>query len=444
MTTHFSKLKNRDGAMASKKSVLSTKSCRLITMMGLTASFFLVELVVGYVTHSLALVADSFHMLSDIISLIVGFVAVRYSKRDTPKNTYGWQRAEVVGALVNAVFLFALCFTILVDAVERLVERENITNPTLVLIVGGVGLGVNLIGILLFSSHGMSHGHSHGGSSHGHGHGHGHGHRGSEVRVALNEPEENDETVRANGVGDRGPEEGTPDVETGLNTRHSTKKKGEKSPRQTGSASQLNMRGVFLHILGDALGSVVVIISALVVMFAKGNWIYAVDPILSILIVIIISTTTWPLLKQSSMILLQSIPTGIDIEAIDKKLRNQCGDIDNIHEFHVWQLTGDKLIATLHVSVSSLEQYGGVIEQATRILHSEGIHSTTIQPEFTCLKLKNEANCPIPCPIDSCSDQNKCCRSNRRQIGSSRSATSLGQLQMETNNVEVGVVNLCS
>lgn len=67
----------------------------------------------------------------------------------------------MVGALVNAVFLFALCFTILVDAIERLVQGDKIKDPRLVLIVGGVGLAVNLLGILLFSSHGKNNSNNH-------------------------------------------------------------------------------------------------------------------------------------------------------------------------------------------------------------------------------------------------------------------------------------------
>ena len=140
-------------------------------MLALTSSFFLVEIIVGYITGSVALIADSFHMLSDVISLIVGYFALRYSKKagQTDRNTFGWQRAEVLGALINAVFLVALCFTILIEALKRLVEVEAINNPLLVLIIGGVGLLVNVIGLFMFHGHG--HGHSHGGGSNSHSHG---------------------------------------------------------------------------------------------------------------------------------------------------------------------------------------------------------------------------------------------------------------------------------
>ena len=145
------------------------KTGSVLSMLFMTSSFFLVEIVVGYATNSMALVADSFHMLSDIMSLIIGFFALRYSKRSqrTERNTFGWQRAEVLGALVNAVFLIALCFSILVESLKRLVETEPIHNPVLVLIVGSLGLLINVVGLVLFHQHG--HGHSHGGHGHSHG-----------------------------------------------------------------------------------------------------------------------------------------------------------------------------------------------------------------------------------------------------------------------------------
>lgn len=146
------------------------KTGSVLSMLFMTSSFFLVEIVVGYATNSMALVADSFHMLSDVMSLLIGFFALRYSKRSqrTERNTFGWQRAEVLGALVNAVFLIALCFSILVESLKRMVEPEVINNPILVLVVGIAGLLINVVGLVLFHRHG-GHGHSHGGGGHSHG-----------------------------------------------------------------------------------------------------------------------------------------------------------------------------------------------------------------------------------------------------------------------------------
>jgi zinc transporter 1 len=136
-----------------------TKTFRLLAMLSLTFTYFVVELIVGNLTRSVALVADAFHMLSDVISLVIGIVAVRIIKRRSDINTYGWVRAEVVGANINTVFLLALCLTIVFDAIRRFIEPEPIEKVDLLLIVGAIGLGINIIGLFLFQGF---HGHSHG------------------------------------------------------------------------------------------------------------------------------------------------------------------------------------------------------------------------------------------------------------------------------------------
>lgn len=154
---------------------------RLLCMLSLTFSFFVVEVVVSRITASLSMLSDSFHMLSDVIALVVALVAVRFAEktRSTNKNTFGWIRAEVMGALVNAVFLTALCFTIVLEAIERFTEPHEIESPLVVVGVGAAGLLVNLLGLCLFHGHaGGGHGHSHGGHSHG-----GKGKRGKAVEA---------------------------------------------------------------------------------------------------------------------------------------------------------------------------------------------------------------------------------------------------------------------
>lgn len=130
----------------------SGKTCRLLFMLVLTVAFFVAELVSGYLGNSIALLSDSFNMLSDLISLCVG-LGTGYLARRPPRGSgasYGYVRAEVVGALSNAVFLAALCFTILVEALLRLGRPERIDDPELVLIVGALGLAVNVLGLLIF------------------------------------------------------------------------------------------------------------------------------------------------------------------------------------------------------------------------------------------------------------------------------------------------------
>jgi len=132
----------------------SGKTCRLILMLVITVVFFVAEIVAGYMGNSIALVSDSFNMLSDILSLCVGLTAARVSRRaGSGRFTYGMSRAEVVGALANAVFLAALCFSVSMESLKRLALPQAIDDPTLVLIVGSLGLAVNVLGLLVFQDY---------------------------------------------------------------------------------------------------------------------------------------------------------------------------------------------------------------------------------------------------------------------------------------------------
>lgn len=155
---------------------------RLLCMLLLTFMFMVLEVVVSRVTASLAMLSDSFHMLSDVLALVVALVAERFARRThaTQKNTFGWIRAEVMGALVNAIFLTGLCFAILLEAVERFIEPHEMQQPLVVLGVGVAGLLVNVLGLCLFHHH-SGEGQ---GAGHGHSHGHGHGHLAKGARKA--------------------------------------------------------------------------------------------------------------------------------------------------------------------------------------------------------------------------------------------------------------------
>ncbi|KAF2905976.1 hypothetical protein ILUMI_00207 [Ignelater luminosus] len=368
------------------------KKCRLLSMLWLTTAYFFVEIVVGYITNSMSLVADSFHMLSDVAALVVAFLSVKMSPKKWSKNTFGWARAEVLGALVNAVFLVALCFSITVEACKRFIEIETIHDPQLLVIVGGVGLLVNVIGLFLFHEHGSSHSHkqAHGRLSHS---------RNRLTQLAVTDDNENDATYPSP----------PPTVSNKLSHGHSH-----------GSAAQMNMRGVFLHVLSDALGSVIVICSALVFWLTDWEYKFYIDPALSILLVLLILHSVWPLLRDSALILLQTVPTHIQIDAIQRRLLTKVDGVLAVHEFHVWQLAGDRIIASAHIRCRNLSEYMRIAEKVKEFFHNEGIHSTTIQPEFVDYRELPESteegeqteDCVLHCPTTTASDTcvlNTCC-----------------------------------
>ena len=469
-----------------------SKSTRIIILLAIDSAFFFVELIIGYAVHSLALVADSFHMLNDVLSLCVGLWAVKVANQKVSSKmyTYGWQRAETLGALVNGVFLVALCVTIFLEAIQRFVEPQHVSQPKLVLIVGCLGLASNLLGLLLFHDHGHG-GHSHGPEGHGdavkdaeEGHSHTHGadahdaqaadesgnvadvlpqnriagwpttriqtegsdtavedgsspatkyakHKHSRTRsrthsgvedIHVNPSAFRKAIIEASRLESLESDEGTEDehgvdgdAENGhdhgneqplLNGKkqsgygaikrksidHKQHKHAQPKEADKGhghSHADLNMRGIFLHVMGDALGNVGVIVSALVIWLTDYSWRFYFDPAVSLVITIIILGSAVPLVKAASRILLQAVPLGINVDDIKDDIEDLPG-IVSAHHLHVWQLSDTKLVASLHVQVSfdfkgeGSARYMQLAAAIRQCLHEYGIHSSTIQPEF-CL-----------------------------------------------------------
>ena len=150
----------------------------------------------------------------------------------------------------------------------------------------------------------------------------------------------------------------------------------------------MNMRAVFLHVLADALGSVIVIISALLNKYQvqlnipKRVTVY-IDPVLCLALVVLILSSTLPLLKESALILLQTVPKEIKIKQLKQDIVEKIPGIIAVHELHVWKLSGNKIIATAHVTCHNSVEYMQIATDLKSFFHKKGIHSTTIQPEFT-------------------------------------------------------------
>ncbi|XP_071595783.1 calcium/manganese antiporter SLC30A10 isoform X1 [Heliangelus exortis] len=363
----------------------SGKTCRLIFMLVLTVGFFVAELVSGYLGNSIALVSDSFNMLSDLISLCVGLSTGRIARRSRrgPRATYGYSRAEAVGALSNAVFLTALCFTIFVEAILRLARPEPIDDAQLVLIVGSLGLAVNLVGLLVFQDWGSCF-RSHPPSS----------------------PPTAPTLSAAPGGAPAGP------VDEAGDSPNDQKSPEEGPERKTERKSEaLNIRGVLLHVMGDALGSVVVVVAATIFHIlplddAPCNWQCYIDPSLTIIMVFIIMSSAFPLIKETSTILLQMVPKGVNMQLLTDRLARVPG-VTSLHEVHVWELAGGKNIATLHIKCQTPTDYQDAAYKIRKVFHNAGIHSVTIQPEYIDHKT-SQLLCSSPCISKAC-DSQLCC-----------------------------------
>lgn len=402
-----------------------------------------------------------------------------------------WQRAETLGALVNGVFLVALCMSIFLEATQRLVEPQEVQNPRFVCIVGCFGLASNIIGLVLFHDH--SHGHG-GGHDHGHDHDHDEHDHDHDIEAGGysdhdHTPIEQRETLAGTSPGPDGltslppnplthsttepsthrkrrdtqtrgarrystsgrafvsaddipvlperlrqgiiaasqyrneqssdsenghDEDEVPSERSGLLSHrdrtnnytdeegatakvhdhrdedvHKTHNHAQPKPKdhKKGHSHDLNMRGVFLHVMGDALGNIGVIVSALVIWLTDYKWRFYVDPGISLVITLIILASAIPLCKAASRILLQAVPPGMSIDHIKEDIERLPGVIGS-HHLHVWQLSDTKIVASIHLQVDTeikgegSERYMRLARQVRRCLHAYGIHSSTIQPEF--------------------------------------------------------------
>ncbi|GFZ43150.1 Cobalt uptake protein COT1 [Saitozyma sp. JCM 24511] len=507
-----------------------SRQARIITLLVIDSVFFLIELITGYAVGSLALVADSFHMLNDVLSLIVALYTIKLATSPSSSaNSYGWQRAEILGALINGVFLIALCVSIFLEAIGRIVSPPEITNPKLIVVVGSLGLLSNIVGLFLFHEHGHSHdhGHSHGAialpeddedaqeirpsraradsmsslyqhpaqtrasvieTAHEFGYGKPsidessfsgpmsppttHGRSASVSRRAKHGSVSRPRTGRQGSASAIPPVPGTNEVlpppprhqhahvpreeessaasaastntavgETSPNGRgkhvhtgpHKHKHAGDASEAEEGRAhdhdhaengqdagggghgghshGSMNMRGVFLHVMGDALGNIGVISAGLVIWFCQGRWTLYFDPAVSLLITCIIFSSALPLVRSASYILLQGVPSHVSLEDVRESIKEVDGVV-SVHELHVWQLSESTIVSSVHVLIAEGTDYMVVANGIREAMHGHGIHSVTIQPEFysdTSPVSDEETACLIRCPPEQCGTDITCC-----------------------------------
>ena len=154
-----------------------------------------------------------------------------------------------------------------------------------------------------------------------------------------------------------------------------------------GASDTTNVRSAALHVLGDLLGSAAAILAALSVYFL--GWLYA-DPILALLIVVILSRGAYRVLKESTHILLEGVPNGIDLAAIKEELCRAIPTVVEVHHLHAWALTAEKPLLTLHAQVAEESHVQEAVAEIKRVLNASfGIDHSTIQIELG------------PCPDDN-------------------------------------------
>ncbi|XWO14234.1 Cadmium, cobalt and zinc/H(+)-K(+) antiporter [Candidatus Hepatincola sp. Pdp] len=314
------------GPFHTKRANRSRMKKLFITTGTLIFVFMVIEFVGGYLSKSLALMADASHMLTDFVSVMLALVGILLSSLPpNPQKTYGYTRGEIIISLLNSVFLIFICLFIVYEAFVRFYHPQ-IVNPKLMLPVAIAGLIINFIVMYLFH---RAESHS-GGTIHHH---HSHYHESTT----------------------------------------------SKSKKQKKASKNLLLESAYLHFLTDTLGSVVAIIVAITIYYT--SW-YIVDPILSIILVLMILHSTVKVITQSCHILMEGTPINLEAKEIEKYLEKNVAGLLDVHHIHLWSLNEEDHLISLHAVIDKNYQFDDVIENITKILkHEFHLVSITIQAE---------------------------------------------------------------
>ena len=240
---------------------------KLVLVLSITATIFLVQVVGAIISGSLALLADAGHMLTDatgvLIALIATFIAALPA---TSKRTFGLMRVEVLAAMINGIILSVICVVIVITAIQRIgTEVEIETGPMLVAAI--IGAVANLVSLLIL---------------------------------------------------------------------------------QSGQKESINVRGAYLEVLGDLLGSVAVIIAGFIILFTGWNW---VDQVAAFAIAALIAPRAFSLLRDVVRILLEGTPKDVDLEQTREHMLSVPG-VERVHDLHAWTITSGVNAMSAHVVIA--------------------------------------------------------------------------------------------
>ena len=266
----------------------------------LTGIYFIIELVLGFYSGSVAVISDAFHTFSAVGGVLIALIANKIASRPPGKShTFGLIRAEIAGALLNGLFLLLMAVYVLWMGYSRL--KVSIELPTNIMFISAIG------GLI------------------------------------------------------------TEFISMGVMWK--------------GSKNNLNMKGAFWHVLQTFIGSIIIIIAAIVIKLT--GW-YPIDPILGMLFGLVLFVASIGIIKESFDILLESAPKDIDVEDIVEDLRS-IKSIEDIHHVHAWALTTGKNLFMAHLKIKEMSAHERTLMEANKILKQKyKIYFSTLQVEENC------------------------------------------------------------
>jgi cobalt-zinc-cadmium efflux system protein len=237
-------------------------------------------------------------MFTDAMALgLALFAQIVARKPPSERNSFGYARAEVMGAFVNAVFMLLVVVLIAIEAVQRLLNPVPVAGGA-VMAIAAAGLAVNLVCARLL------HGHHH----------------------------------------------------------------------------NINSRAAYLHVLGDALGSVAALAAGAIILLT--GW-YPADPLLSFAASALMLFSTWRLLRQSTNVLMEGVPPHLSYQEIGRALAT-VGHVVSVHDLHVWQMSTERSALSAHVLIDDPKHWPAVLGAGRKLLRERfAIDHVTLQPDWT-------------------------------------------------------------
>ncbi|TMB59528.1 MAG: cation transporter [Chloroflexi bacterium] len=279
------------------RSAAQASRSRLVLVLGISAAVFVAEIVTGILTNSLALLADSAHVFTDMTGVVLALAAIELAGRPaTDRRSYGYHRLEIFAAIVNALLLFGIAAVVLIEGVRRISADPSIQTGPMV-IVAGLAFVANLAAASVL----------------------------------------------------RGP-----------------------------AATSLNMKGAYLEVMSDALGSAAVLIAGGTIVLTGFR---AADVIASLLIGALILPRTWSLLREAVDILLEATPKTVHVAHVREHILDAPG-VTGVHDLHVWTITSGMNVISAHVEVTEHADRGAVLRELARCLSDDfDIEHSTFQVE---------------------------------------------------------------
>ena len=283
--------------------------------------FMIGEAVGGILANSLAIATDAAHLLTDFASFMISLMAIWVASRPATKRmSFGWYRAEVIGALTSVLLIWVVTGILVYMAAQRIINEEYEIDAEIMLITAAVGVAVNIVMGIALQAGGVSHGHSHGGGESKHGHSH----------------------------------EGS-------------------------GKDNINVRAAFIHVIGDFIQSLGVLIAALIIYYKKDYAI--VDPICTFFFSVLVLFTTFAILRETLNVLMEGMPKGMNFQEVMKLLYTIPG-VMTVHNLRIWSLSMDKTALSAHIVIAQGESPISILKAASNIIRQDlGVFDLTLQVE---------------------------------------------------------------